>query len=140
MHYFLLQNFDILCARYNVSPLNLQSHFDGSGTSFGVTHALICSIVGLVIARHNEICDKNLYLSRRAFTSSSVRAEPLIHQGLTRSKLEICQGSNRHKDTRRDVMIRGLWDRQVNPIIDVKLGDADADTYKHDPMTSLLAM
>ena len=33
--------FGFLCARYNVSPVNLQSHCDGCGTSFGVMHALI---------------------------------------------------------------------------------------------------
>ena len=32
-------------------------------------------------------------------------------------------------------MIQGLWYRQVDSIIDVKLGDADADTYKCKPMT-----
>ena len=36
-------------------------------------------------------------------------------------------------------MIQGLWDRQVNVIIDARLGDAGADTYKYKPMTSLLA-
>ena len=36
-------------------------------------------------------------------------------------------------------MIQGLWDRQVDVIIDVKTGDADADTYKYEPMTSLLS-
>ena len=36
-------------------------------------------------------------------------------------------------------MVQGLWDRQVNAIIDVKLGDADADSYKYEPMTALLA-
>ena len=36
-------------------------------------------------------------------------------------------------------MIQVLWDRQVNAIIDVKLGDADAYTYKYEPMTALLA-
>ena len=35
-------------------------------------------------------------------------------------------------------MIRGLWDHQVDAIIDVKLGDTDADAYKYDPMISLL--
>ena len=35
-------------------------------------------------------------------------------------------------------MIRGLQDCQVDAIIDVKLGDADEDTYKYEPMTSLL--
>ena len=36
-------------------------------------------------------------------------------------------------------MIQGLWDCQFDATIDVKLGDADADTYKYEPMTSLLA-
>ena len=36
-------------------------------------------------------------------------------------------------------MIQGLWVCQVDAIVEVKLGDADADTYKYDPMTSLLA-
>ena len=38
-----------------------------------------------------------------------------------------------------DVMIRGLWDRQADAIIDVKLGNADADSYKYEPITALLA-
>ena len=36
-------------------------------------------------------------------------------------------------------MIQDLWDRQVDAIIDVKLGENDADTYKYEPMSSLLA-
>ena len=36
-------------------------------------------------------------------------------------------------------MILGLWYRQFDTIIDVKLGDADTEMYKYDPMTSLLA-
>ena len=35
-------------------------------------------------------------------------------------------------------MIQGLKDCQFNTIIDVKLGDADADTYKYEPLKSLL--
>ena len=102
-------------------------------------HTLSCSIDGLVIARHNEICDKILYLSQHDFTSSSVRAEPLIHQGRTRSEQDIRQGSDNHRDTRGGVMIQSLSNHQVDSIIDVKLEDADADTYKYDPMTLLLA-
>ena len=37
------------------------------------------------------------------------------------------------------MIIRGLWDHQFDTIIDFKLGDADADTYKYEPMTSLLS-
>ena len=104
-----------------------------------MTHTLRCRIGGLFVAHHNKICDELLYLSQRAFTSASVHAEPLIHQGGTRSEQEIRQDSDKHKDMRGDVMIRGLWDRQFDAIIDVKLVDADANTYKYDPMKSLLA-
>ena len=86
-----------LCAPYNVSNLNLQRHFNEFGTSFGVTHTLSFSIDGLVIAHHNKICDKLLYLSWSAFTSAYVHVEPLIHQGHTRSEQEIRQGSNKGK-------------------------------------------
>ena len=95
-----------------------------------MTHALSCSIGGLVITCQKEICDKLIYLSQRAFISEYVRAELLIRQGRTRSKKEIRHGSDKHKDTWGDVMIQGLWNHQVNAIIDVKLGESDADTYK----------
>ena len=36
------------------------------------------------------------------------------------------------------MIIRGLWDQQAEAIIDVKLGDADTDSYKYYPMISLL--
>ena len=35
-------------------------------------------------------------------------------------------------------MVQGLWGRQIYTIIDVKLGDADADSYKYEPMVALL--
>ena len=38
-----------------------------------------------------------------------------------------------------DVMIQGLWDRQVDTTTDENFGDADADYYKYDPMEALLA-
>ena len=127
------------CARYNVSPLNFQSHCNRRGTAFGVKNALVCSTDSLVIACHNKIRDKLFYLSRRAFTSASVCAKPLIHQGRTISEPEICQGSDKEKETWGGVLLRGLWDCQVGAIIYVKLGDADADSYKYEPTAALLA-
>ena len=52
-----------LCARYKISPVNLQSHCDGCGTASGVTHTLRCSIGGLVITCHKKIRYELLYLS-----------------------------------------------------------------------------
>ena len=37
------------------------------------------------------------------------------------------------------VVIRGLWYLQVEVIIYVKLCDADTDSYKYEPMATLLA-
>ena len=34
--------------------------------------------------------------------------------------------------------IQGLWDRQFDAIIDIKLGYANEDTYKYEPIISLL--
>ena len=36
-------------------------------------------------------------------------------------------------------MIRGLWDHQVESIIDAKLGNNDTDSYKYEPMAALLS-
>ena len=72
-----------------------------------------------------------LYLSRRTFTSAYVRSEPLIHEGRTRYEQEIRQGSYQDKETRGYFMVQGLWNHQVDTIIDVKLGDSDTDTYKY---------
>ena len=88
---------DLLCVRYNVSPLNLQSHCNGCGTAFGGMQALSCIIVGLVIVCHKIICDKLLYLYRHAFNSAYVRAKPLIYQGHTRYEQEMRQGSDKVK-------------------------------------------
>ena len=128
-----------LCTHYNYPPLNLQIHCNGCDTAFGVTHALRCSIGGLVIACHSEICEKILYLSSPAFTPPLIHAKPLIHQGRTRSEQDIRQGSDKYKETRGDVMILFLGDQKVETIIDVKLGDADTDYYKNEPMAELLA-
>ena len=35
-------------------------------------------------------------------------------------------------------MIQGLWDRQSKAIIDVKIDNADADSYKYEQMAALL--
>ena len=91
-------------------------------------HVFSCSTGGLVVACHNEIRDKLLYLYRRFFTSASVRVEPLIHQGRTGSEQEIHQGSDKYKEMQGGVFVQGLWDYQVDAIIEVKLGDAEPDS------------
>ena len=100
---------DFLCTLYNVTPLNLQIHCNGCGTALEVRNTLSCSKGGLVIALHNEVREDLLYLAQQAFTLVSVFSEPRIHQGCTISEREICQGSDKEKKTRGDIMIQGLW-------------------------------
>ena len=61
-----------------------------------------------------------------------------IHQDRTIYEQEIRQGSDKHQDPWGGMMVCSLWYHQVNTIIDVKLGDADANTYKYEPMIPLL--
>ena len=75
---------DFLCARYNVTTLNLHIYCDGCDNAFEVCHALSWIKGGLFIARQNEVSEKIFYLSWQAFISVSVSAEPLIYQGRTR--------------------------------------------------------
>ena len=37
------------------------------------------------------------------------------------------------------MMLQGLWDHQVDAIIDVRLGDSDMDVYNYKSIKSLLA-
>ena len=80
---------------------------------------------------------KLLYLDQQDFPSSDVCGKPLIQQGRIISGKEICQGSD-ILETRGDILIRGLWERWADAIIDVKLGDADAETYRFELMVVLL--
>ena len=48
-----MKSYDFLCARYNVTALNLQSHCDQCSTTFEVRHRISCSKGGLVIVHHN---------------------------------------------------------------------------------------
>ena len=47
--------------------------------------------------------------------------------------------NKKEKETRGDMTIQDLLDRQFESIIDFKLGEADADSSKYEPMTTLLA-
>ena len=52
---------------------------------------------------------------------------------------EIRQRREKDKEARGDVMIQGLWGRQAEAIIDIKLGNADVYSLKIEAMAALLA-
>ena len=120
------------------TPFNLQRKCDGCGTSLNVRHSLKCYKGGLVIAYHNEVHWKLPYIAWRDFTSTAVHAGPLIHQVRKISERDNHQGSQT-LNTCDDIIIRGLWYQQTDGIIDVKLGNADADNYRFEPIAALLS-
>ena len=71
------------------------------------------------------------------FPSEVLRSKPLIHQGNSRSYREKRQGSD-VLGTRGGVLIRFLWNRHTGAIIDVNHSNADVDTYRFNPMETLL--
>ena len=78
-----------------------------------------------------------LYLAKLPFLSASVHNKTLIHQFRSISDGGILQGSDK-LDTRGEVIIWGLYGRHTDDIINIKLGNDDADTYRFEPMLMLL--
>jgi len=134
---------DAILLRYGRAPGDLPSHCDGCGQKFDVRHALECKKGGLVILRHDEIRNELSDLASKALIPSAVRDEPLIHTSRPAVQMPELDPStpavsrNFHKnrgEDRGDVLIRGLWDRGTDCIIDVRVTDLDAKSNRsRDP-------
>jgi hypothetical protein len=125
---------DALLLCYARSPADLQSHCDGCGQKFSVRHALGCKKGGLVISRYKEIQDKLSDLASKALIPSAVCDEPRIYTSRPAEPMQELDPNlpvkcNFHKDRGKDqgdVLIRGLWARGTNCIINVRITDVDA--------------
>jgi hypothetical protein len=140
---------DALFLRYGRSPGDLPSHCDGCGQKFTIQHALECKKGGKVIQRHNELRDEIGNLAAKAFIPSAIRNEPLIHTSCPAVKMPALDPAhpsvslNLHKNRsadRGDLSIRGLWQRQTDCIIDVRVTDTDSKSnLSKDPAKVLEA-
>lgn len=121
---------DNLLLRYGRTPGDLPAQCDGCGGRFTVSHALDCKKGGLVMLRHNEIQGEVTELGSKALSPSAVRVEPLIHldSSTTEDSAETPKSNtdpNQSTDhaandgKRGDVLIRGLYKRGMDTIIDV---------------------
>ena len=107
-------------------------------SSFSVLRGFSCRNRSLVIARHDEVCGKLLYLTKLSFPPSCIWGVPFIHQGCSISEEESPLGSG-GLYTGGDILIRFLWEINTGAIINVIFGDAYTYTYKYEPMDKLLA-
>ncbi len=128
------------------NPPDLPSHCDGCGHQFTVHHGLACSLGGLVLALHNELCDELPDLAACAFTASAVHNEPLIHPCLPFTPMTPLAPAPSASsapppppsDDQGDLLIHGLWSCGTDCILDVHITDTDAKTYQSkDPMKVL---
>jgi hypothetical protein len=136
---------DSLLLRYARTPADLPTHCDGCAQKFSVRRALECKSGGLVISRHNEIRVELVDLASRAFTPSAVRDEPKIYpcrpavELRTTDQQPVIRNLRKHQgEERGDVLIRGLWQKGTDAIIDVRITDLDAKTnISRSPMKVL---
>lgn len=137
---------DSLHLRYARSPPDLPTQCDGCLKNFSVRHALECKIGGLVLSRHDEIRDEICDLASRALKPSSVRDEPKIHLSRPQEEMKAKKSQSpihrnlrkSQSDERGDILIRGLWDRGTDCIIDVRITDTDSKSQRaKDPMKVL---
>jgi hypothetical protein len=128
---------DSLHMRYGREPAGLQPQCDGCGAKFDTRHAFSCRKGGLIIIRHNEIRDELCDMACRAFQPSAIRDEPKIHQGRGTEQGEKDKPMD-DNDNKGDVLIRGLWEKGTDCIIDVRVTDTDAPSYiKTSPAKAL---
>jgi hypothetical protein len=122
----------IRCAR---SPGDLPSHCDGCGAKCSVRHALQCKHGGLDIGRHDEIKGELGDLGTKALGSIAVRDEPRINpcrpaeepKGPGQPNTQNARYLRKHgNDERGDLLLRGVWERQQDCIIDIRCTDTDA--------------
>ena len=66
-------------------------------------------MIGLVIARHNEIRDEIIHIAMQAFSLDYIYGEPLIHLGHSISADKVHHGRS-ISETRGRMSIRGLWE------------------------------
>jgi hypothetical protein len=139
---------DALLLRYARSPPDLPSHCDGCLQKFSIRHALECKTGGLVISRHNEIRDELSDLASKALSPSAVRDEPTIHNSRTAKGTKDQEDKdhpvkrlfrNSIKEDRGDILIRGLWSRGTDCIIDVRMTDVDAKSNRSKTPIKVLA-
>jgi hypothetical protein len=139
---------DQLLIRYAKQPSDMPKTCNGCGSIHTVGHALQCKVGGLVILRHDEIANILADLSMKALTPSAERDEPRIHPHSRKlekpeptnqeNPVQYCKAKSNDED-RGDILVRGLWQRGTDCIIDVRVTDINSKSQCHlTPAKALL--
>eukprot|EP00957_Ditylum_brightwellii_P008930 676140-Ditylum_brightwellii.AAC.1 len=124
--------------RLGCGPTDLPKHCDGYQKKISLQHALNCKVGGLVATQHNEVQNELVRVSTQAYSKSVVHDKPYIKNGCKCENDAASQNSPvtvfptlTDKDGKLwgGVSIRGLWQRQMDVIIDVRVTNLDAKSY-----------
>jgi hypothetical protein len=141
---------DNLLIRYGRTPGGLPTQCDGCNAKFTLQHALECKKGGLIHMRHDEIVGELVDWATKALYTSAVRVEPLIQMdsaaaGADKAKQPTTSDNNPPRKLaakdgdRGDILIRGLFERGKETIIDVRVTDTDAASYRNKDPDKVLA-
>ncbi len=95
--------------------------------------------------RHNEITEELCDLASKALTPSAIRLEPMINNGGNAASVKTpdpkapVQRLHTFDEERGDLLIRGFWARGTDAIIDVRVTDTDAKSYRSKDPHKVLA-
>ena len=99
---------------------------DGCENPSSVQHALDCRKGGLVIKRHNEIRD--ILGDICLLVTNNVVKEPIVRDA-----------SDTESGLIADLGIRGLWEPQVDALVDIRVVDTDARSYSNKSVQAVLS-
>ena len=105
---------DALSLRYNRSLMLMLPTGDGCGAAFTLSHAMDCRRGGLVVRRHNEICDALGDLACLAY--KDVIQEPIV-----------CDGDADGPGPIVDLGVCRVWQPQGEALFDVHVVDTDTN-------------
>ena len=103
--------------------------------NFSVGHALTCRFGGHIHRHHDDISYGLKSPASIALGDKSVRTKPLINPG-SASVLKFKRQRNDNdtatsiEDLRVDIIIKGLFERNQDCIINVRVTDTDAQSYR----------
>ena len=121
---------DSACCRYNMRPESIPKYCDGCGKEASIDHILNCRVGGLIICRHNELKDELIDIGIKAFGLNSIRDEPLTNPNSDGNNQE-AQTNNHNNNNRADIMMRGLWERGTDGLIDVQIVNTDSTAHRN---------
>ena len=122
---------DNINIRYGIEPPDLQPLCDGCGAKFSVTHSQECKKGGLIHLRHDEIKGAITHLASKAFSPSSIRDEPKIHQGRPVETDAAAAAATDDFLERADTLIRGYYKPGKDALIDFRVVNLDSKSYRN---------